>query len=116
MEGTSTPDTTCSQCGSSAGTGLIFCRKCGAVLRQPVSLVPSSSQVSDNPASVSAIKRTVIMIIKGIAGVAAVVFWFWRPTTNTNALVFGASIVVLLICAALLSKLDDNFIGRPDSQ
>jgi hypothetical protein len=78
--------------------------------------MPSGSQLSDNPASASAIKRTVIMIIKGIAGVAAVVFWFWRPTTDTNALVFGASIVVLLICVAVLSNLDDNFIGRPDSQ
>jgi hypothetical protein len=60
----------------------------------------------------SAIKRAVIMIVKGIAGVAAVVFWFWRPTTDTNALVFGVSIIVLLICVAVLSSLDDKFIDK----
>ena len=62
--------------------------------------------------SMSAIKRAAIMIVKGIAGVAAVGFWFWRPTTDTKALVFGVSIIVLLICVAVLSSLDDKFIDK----
>jgi purine-cytosine permease-like protein len=60
----------------------------------------------------SGIKRVFILIVKGIAAVAALVFWFWRPSTGGEALVFFLSIVVLLICAAVLINLDDNFISR----
>src|SRR5215472_14985167 len=37
----------CPNCGTSADTGRIFCRKCGAALRVPVSLVSSGSQSFD---------------------------------------------------------------------
>jgi hypothetical protein len=74
--------------------------------------MPPGSQALDSPARMSAVKRIAIMIINGIAAVAAVVFWFWVPSTGTNALVFGVSIVVLLICVAVLGNLDDNFISK----
>src|ERR1700687_4778433 len=112
MERTGARNAACLQCGAPAGTGLSFCKKCGATLGAPVSLMSSGSQAPDSPVRTSAMKRTGIMIVKGIAAVAAVVFWFWVPNTGTQALVFGVSIVVLLICVAVLGNLDDNFINK----
>ena len=53
-----------------------------------------------------------MMIVKGIAAIAGIVFVFWLPRTGTDALIFGGSIVLLLICYAVLSKWDDDFINE----
>jgi hypothetical protein len=39
--GGTTQNMVCTQCGTPADTGLIFCTKCGATLRPPVPLVTS---------------------------------------------------------------------------
>lgn len=39
--GSTTQNVVCTQCGTPADTGLIFCTKCGATLRPPVPLVTS---------------------------------------------------------------------------
>ena len=45
----------CTQCGSPADTGLIFCKKCGTTLRPPVPLNQASSQ-ADAPRIISSSK------------------------------------------------------------
>jgi hypothetical protein len=104
-----TPSAACPQCAESAGSGRIFCANCGAAI-QAVSLLPSD-RTPDNPAArVSVLKGAAILIIKAIGAIAALIFAFSRFTTNTGILLFGASIVVGLLCIAALSYLDDDFL------
>jgi len=42
--GSTTQNVVCTQCGTPADTGLIFCTKCGATLRPPIPLVTSPKQ------------------------------------------------------------------------
>src|ERR1019366_9396604 len=51
----------CAQCGTPADTGLIFCRKCGAALRQVVPLIPPITQGTDSPNTRGSI-RVVLLI------------------------------------------------------
>ena len=53
-------------------------------------------------------KRILLNIVKAIAGLAAVVFWFSPLGTATQLLIFLASIAVMLICFAVSSTLDDQ--------
>jgi hypothetical protein len=52
-----------------------------------------------------------LAIVKVIAGLAAVVFLILPLSTGTQVLAFVASIVVLLICFGVSSKLDDDNTG-----
>ena len=70
----STPSATCSRCGAFAGSGRIFCEKCGAALQTPVPLVVSDS--AGTPVGMSALKRTTIVVIKGIGAIAVLTFGF----------------------------------------
>lgn len=45
-------------------------------------------------------------VIKGVAGIAVVVFILARFATNTGVLLFVGSIVVLLVCFGLLKLLE----------
>ena len=104
----STPSAACPQCGAFAASGRIFCANCGAAVQVPVSLLPSKP-TSDNPAArVTVLERTsnvlkhaAILIIKAIGVVAALTFTFCRLTTNMGLFLFGASIVVGLLCLQL---------------
>ena len=98
---------TCSECGASAAGGRIFCLNCGATLETPVPLV--ASDFPDPPAKIGALRRVAIVLLKGVGGIAAVVFLLSRLTTNTGIFLFGASIVVGFLCIIGLSYLDDNF-------
>jgi hypothetical protein len=53
-------------------------------------------------------KRVVLNVIKVVAGIAAAVFWFVPLATGTQVVLFVGSIVVLLICFAASSSLDDS--------
>jgi hypothetical protein len=57
----------------------------------------------------STLKRATILVLKGSALIAALVFGFSPVTTNTGILLFGASIVVAFVCVIALSYLDDDF-------
>ena len=52
------------------------------------------------------------MLFRALAGIAAVVFWFCPLRTGTQVLLFVASIVLFLICHAVLSNLDDDYIEK----
>ena len=56
-------------------------------------------------------KRIVLGITKALAAIAAIVFWFMPLHTTTQVLAFAASIVVLLICFAVSSNLDEEKTG-----
>jgi len=56
-------------------------------------------------------KRLVLNVIKVVAGIAAMVFWFVPLATGTQVVLFVGSIVVLLICFAASSSLDDSNTG-----
>jgi hypothetical protein len=72
----------------------------------------SASQDGSPPPPVSTLKRTIVMLARGLAGVAAVVFWLCPLRTGTQILLFVASIVLFLICHSVLSNLDDNYIDK----
>lgn len=101
----------CIQCGSRIDDGLIFCQKCGAGERSPVSLIQSSAD-DVKPNKVNLITRIVVTVVRGIAGIAAVVAIFCPFGTWTQILIFMGSVVVLLICHFVLAHLDDNYVAE----
>src|SRR5215469_4169294 len=113
MNGTdqTTAGTTCRQCGTPADAGQIFCAKCGAVLRVPSSLIPSSDHDANAP-SIGPMKRFLMTAIKYLAGLSAVVFWLCPLRTGTQVLVFVVSIAVMLICQFGLSSMDEEYANK----
>ena len=104
---------TCTQCGTRAGAGLIFCKKCGAALRTPAPLIQSGIQDDNSPPNtVSPMKRTAVTVIKTLAAVAAVGVWLCPLRTGTQVLLFVASIAVLLICHFFLTELDETYAAK----
>jgi hypothetical protein len=69
-------------------------------------------QFGDSPETISSKKRTVLTVIKGLAAIAAVVFWLCPLRTGTQVLVFVASIAVFLICHTVLSNLDKTYAAK----
>jgi hypothetical protein len=57
----------------------------------------------------STLKRAAILVLKGSAIIATLVFGFSPVTTNTGILLFGAAMVVTFVCVIALSYLDDDF-------
>jgi hypothetical protein len=60
----------------------------------------------------SSMKRTVVTVIKGLAGVAAVAFWLCPLRTGTQVLLFVASIAVLLVCHLVLTNWDETYAAK----
>ena len=108
----STPIAVCSQCGTAADTGRIFCAKCGAALTPPNPLLSSNSTDPGAPAEMSGLKRVTIVVIKGVGIIAALAFCFSPVTTYPGILWFAAAIVVGLLCVVALSALDDDSISK----
>jgi hypothetical protein len=54
-------ETVCTQCGTPADPGLIFCKKCGATLRPPVPLTPSVAKDDLNPRRIFGIKGILLV-------------------------------------------------------
>jgi hypothetical protein len=103
----------CAQCGAPADAALIFCKKCGAVLRPPVPLLqPTAQDANRSPSGISSMKRIVVTVVKAIAGIAAVVFIFCPLSTGTQILAFVGSIAVFLICHSLLTNLDEEYVDE----
>jgi len=106
----------CAQCGTRADSGLIFCTKCGAALRPLVPLIQPGIQDVNPPANpIRSTKRVALTVIKGLAGIAAVVFWFCPLSTGTQVLAFVASIAVFLICHSVLTNLDETYAAKHNS-
>jgi hypothetical protein len=57
-------------------------------------------------------KRIVVRVVKGIAGIAAVVFVLCPLSTGTQILAFVGSILVFVICHSVLTNLDENYIDE----
>jgi hypothetical protein len=53
-----------------------------------------------------------VTVVKGIAGIAAVVFIFCPLSTGTQILAFVGSIVVFLICHSVLTNLDEDYLDE----
>lgn len=104
----SAPIAACSQCGTAADTGRIFCSKCGAALTPANPLLHSNSK----DAGISGLKRVTIVVVKGIGIIAALAFCFSPVTTYPGILWFAAAIVVGLLCVMALSALDDDSISK----
>jgi hypothetical protein len=54
-------------------------------------------------------KRIVVIVVRGIAATAGVVFLLCPLRTWTLVLAFGSSVAVFLICQILLGSLDETF-------
>jgi hypothetical protein len=54
-------------------------------------------------------KRIVVIVVRGIAGIAGVVFLLCPLSTWTLVLAFGSSVAVFLICQLVLGSLDETF-------
>ncbi len=57
-------------------------------------------------------KRVFIRIIRSVAGIAAVVFFFCPVSTWTAILVLCSSIAVILICQIVLGSLDETLMDH----
>jgi hypothetical protein len=101
----------CPQCGNPCDAGLIFCAKCGAVLRPPVALVESSLDDAHPARPPRLIMRIFLKVIRIVAGIAAVVAIFCPFSTFTLIFMFLGSIAVLLICHAALMAWDDKYFS-----
>jgi hypothetical protein len=76
---------TCTQCGTRADTGLIFCKKCGSALRLPAPLIQSGIQDVKPPASTKP-KRTWILLKWSLIVTAFVFGYFtWQCGSGMNA-------------------------------
>jgi hypothetical protein len=102
----------CPQCGNPCDAGLIFCAKCGAVLRPQVALIKSSLDDSQPAPHPRLIVRIFLKVIRIVAGIAAVVAVFCPFSTFTLIFVFLGSIIVLLICHAALMAWDAKYFGE----
>jgi hypothetical protein len=54
-------------------------------------------------------KRIVVSVVRGIAGIAGVVFLVCPLRTWTLVLAFGSAVAVFLICQIVLGSLDETF-------
>lgn len=86
----------CPQCGSGT-TGSLFCKNCGATLRQITSLVHQTRPTSSTP-TVNILKRIFRGIVTTIAVLAGVVFIFDKPVSDVAEIALVASGVVLVLC------------------
>jgi hypothetical protein len=86
--GSTTQGVVCTQCGTPADTGLIFCTKGGATLRPPAALVTSPKQ-DTAPA-----KSTSAKAILGIFIGCAVIDFIWGYI-HEHSLVAGVVAIVL---------------------
>jgi hypothetical protein len=102
----------CPQCGNRADAGLIFCAKCGAAIQPPFPLTPSTIQDVDGPPAPSPAKRLAAAVLKGMMGIAVVVFILCPFRSGALVLTFGISVIVFLICHWLLSNLDETYIAK----
>src|SRR5271167_3908460 len=101
----------CPQCDAPADDGLIFCRNCGATLRPPLSLTQPVVQMSDAPSNTIGLARRILtVVLKGIAGIAAVVAIFCPLGSFAQIFLFTASVAVALICYVALTNLDATHI------
>jgi hypothetical protein len=90
--------------------GLIFCRNCGAVLRPPLPLT-RPVRMDDAPSNtIRLAKRILIVVLKGIAGIAAIIAIFCPLGSFTQIFLFAASAAVALICYVALTNLDATHI------
>jgi hypothetical protein len=101
----------CGHCGTTSDAGRIFCANCGAALRPPAPLIPSS-MLDVNAPSMGNVKRMVLTAIKYLAGLSAVVFWLCPLRSGTQVLVFVVSIAVLLICHFALTSMDETYANQ----
>lgn len=108
MDGATQP-AVCTQCGSSAQVGSLFCRSCGATL------YPAAPLIASVPAEIKPKlpiwKRVLRGLIKTIAAVAVGVFIFDNRADGVAGIVLIASIPVALLCFLLWSVFD---LGEDD--
>ena len=102
---------TCPRCGNRADVGFIFCAKCGAAFRPSFPLAQNTQNV-DGPQAPSPAKRLVVAVVKGIRGIAVVVFILCPFSSGAMILTFVGSVVVFLICHWLLTTLDETYIDK----
>lgn len=101
----------CPQCDTPADDGLIFCRNCGAALRPPLPLTRPVVRMDGAPSNTSGLaKRILIVVLKGIAGIAAIVSILCPLGSFTQIFLFAASAAVALICYVALTNLDATHI------
>jgi hypothetical protein len=101
----------CPQCGNRADAGLIFCAECGAAIQPPFPLTQSTQDVGGPPVP-SPTKRLVVAVVKGIRGIAVVVFILCPFRSGALILTFVVSVIVFLICHWLLTSLDKTYIDK----
>ena len=109
-----TQASTCSQCGSSAEAGTLFCKACGATLRPIVPLIPPAApDISPNLATW---KRIVRGLIKTIAAVAGLIIIFDNRATGLAGIVLIGSVAIVRVCFLGWRFLDlgEDYIFSPE--
>lgn len=103
----------CPHCDTPADDGLIFCKNCGTTLGVPLPLTQPVVQMDDAPSNtIGLAKRILAVVLKGIAGIAAIVAIFCPLGSFTQIFLFAASAAVALICYVALTNLDATHIEK----
>src|SRR5207302_10644575 len=101
----------CPRCDAPADDGLIFCRNCGTALRPPLPLTQPVVQMDDAPSNtIGLAKRILVVVLKCIAGIAAIVAIFCPLGSVTQIFLFAASRAVSLIFYVLLTYLNAGHV------
>src|ERR1700690_1187022 len=100
MDRNVTRDNVCTNCGTPADAGLIFCKKCDATLRPPVPLVSPAPQ---SPyAHVSVFADGIALLL--IAVQLALLFWWLVPDDGsrfiTGMLAYGVLVANLTVAGS----------------
>lgn len=79
----------------------------------PVPLTPPVVQMDYAPSNTFGLaKRILVVVLKGVAGIAAIVAIFCPLSSFTQIFLFAASAVVALICYGALTNLDATHIEK----
>lgn len=100
------------ECGSTE-TGSLFCKSCGATIREPISLIPSSPPDFSLP-SIRLWKRIPRGMIKVIAAIATLLFIFDNRASGIAGVVLVASATIFVLCFLawrVFNLGDDDWFG-----
>jgi hypothetical protein len=106
------PGKHCPRCYTPADDGLIFCRNCAAALRLPLPLTQFAQDAKGSSDAKSLARQIVVVVLKGFAGIAAVIAVLCPLSTFTEIFVFVASIAVACVCYLLLTHLDETHVDE----
>lgn len=99
----------CPHCDAPAEVGHIFCKKCGASLRPPERLTQHAGEdYYPAPEPKSVVRLILVFILKGVAGIAALIAIFCPLRTFKEISLFVGAVFVALGCYFVLTNMNET--------